>query len=213
MSTLDELLAELEAEELKNIRLSEGDRSDKSTLVTLVTPEQENKKPLFPDRATDAATLWRVTYPDRVVTVACSEPETLDTIEAAYPGATVEPTKAPPTDPVTLTQAQAETLQAWFTASCEGDAELIGAYMVKVRGSTAARDYFLELASSPGDGLPDTRRHCRECAHLERGVCLAAKRGEVDGMTSECRPVDLIPRHCKAFKGRLLQATNYRGQI
>jgi hypothetical protein len=83
MSTLDELLAELEAEELKNIRLAATDRTDKSTLVSLVSSEQENKKSLFPDRATDAATLWRVTYPDRVITVACSEAETLATIEAA----------------------------------------------------------------------------------------------------------------------------------
>lgn len=191
-------LAELESEKRKNIRLLATDRTDKSALVSLVSSEQENKKSLFPDRATDTATLWRVTYPDRVITVACSEPESLDTIEAAYPGATVEPTKAPPTDPVTLTQAQAETLQAWLTAMCEGDVDLIGAYMAKVRGTTAARDYFLALASSP-DGLLDERQHCRDCIHLERGVCRAAKRGEVDGMTSECRPVDLIPRHCRAF--------------
>jgi hypothetical protein len=173
-----------------------------ATLATLATLALANS----PSGKTDTptASLWRVTYPDRVITVACSEAETLATIEAAYPGASIEHAKAPATEPVTLTRAQTETLQAWFTASCEGDAELIGTCMVKVRGSTDARDYFMELAS-PGDAVPDTRRHCRECAHMERGVCLAAKRGEVGGMTGECRPVDLIPRHCAEFKGRLLR--------
>jgi len=49
----------------------------------------------------------------------------------------------------------------------------------------------------------DDRRHCVECRNLVNRYCLAAKRGEIEAST-HYRPVDDLPRRCKAFTPRVI---------
>jgi hypothetical protein len=52
----------------------------------------------------------------------------------------------------------------------------------------------------PRDTPPDDRHYCRSCRNLAAtGLCLAARRGELQWTGPTYHPVDDIPRRCEAF--------------
>jgi hypothetical protein len=90
----DELIAELQmsekAENEKIFAIERTDKTDKSTLVSLVSSLSGGKKSLFPDSRPKSETswLWRVEFPDRdALTVAILPEPTRQEVLTLHPGA------------------------------------------------------------------------------------------------------------------------------
>lgn len=89
---------------------------------------------------------------------------------------------------------------AWLEAIEESDPEVVFEVLHLCESAPGARDYFVIRANETCSAAGDDRRHCAECGNLDKyGCCLAALRGELDGLARRYRPWDGLPRRCDCF--------------
>jgi len=90
---------------------------------------------------------------------------------------------------------------AWLAHIEETDDAIITHLLDQFRVNMEARDYFLLRAAKapPPDIFDDDRRRCDQCANLtERGLCLAARRGEIVASRGY-EPIRDLPRRCEGY--------------
>lgn len=102
---------------------------------------------------------------------------------------------------VPLTDSEERALRAWLAHIEEPDEAVIAHVLEQCRTDADARWYVLRLTDEmprPG-ALDDDRRRCDQCAELtERGICLAARRGEIVA-SRDYEPLQKIPRRCEGY--------------
>lgn len=100
-----------------------------------------------------------------------------------------------------VTADQEAAIRAWLAQIAETDEAIITHVLNRCRQDPGARDYFIRLASDVPrpDPFPDDRRRCDQCANLTgRGLCLAARRGEIVA-NRDYEPVRDQPRRCEGY--------------
>lgn len=101
-----------------------------------------------------------------------------------------------------MTADQESTIRSWLAQIEETDEAIIAHALNRCRQDVEARDYFIRLASEMPrpEPLPDDRRRCDQCLNLTgRGLCLAARRGEIVA-NLEYEPVRHQPRRCEGYQ-------------
>jgi hypothetical protein len=101
-----------------------------------------------------------------------------------------------------LSEIEEAAIRTWLDLIDETDPVVISEVLNKCRTDKEALAYFLHRAEEVPNPLffDDDRRHCTECANLTaRGLCLAARRGEVMASRRTYHPVDHIPRRCEGY--------------
>lgn len=182
-------------------------------------PEAKTANPIPKIGADDAVTAsywWRIHYPHHApVEVACSPPATYAEILVWQPDASAaepfEPIPRQPTAP--LTAHDEATVRAWLAHIGETDFEIIAVVLNQCRTDADARDYFISQAADvprPA-AFNDDRRLCGQCANLTgRGVCLAARRGEILA-SRNYEPIRTLPRRCEGYAPGAMIQTDGRG--
>ena len=106
---------------------------------------------------------WRITYPDRALTITCAPPATLADVQAMYPGASVAPVDPRPRRPATT--AEAAELRALLaralpasTAEERAEAEAIG--LADIESALICWRAIAKAAKPPPS--------CDTCAHSSR---------------------------------------------
>lgn len=102
-------------------------------------------------------------------------------------------------DPMTADQESG--IRSWLAQIEETDEAIIAHVLNRCGQDPDARDYFIRLASEVprSDLFPDDRRRCDQCANLTgRGLCLAARRGEIVA-NRDYEPVRDQPRRCEGY--------------
>ena len=172
-------------------------------------PEAKTANPIPKISADDAVTAfasywWRIHRPNHaLVEVSCSPPATHAEILAWRPDAsTAEPFEPVPRQPTALLTAYDETaIRAWLAHIGETDLEIIAVVLNQCRTDADARDYFISRAADvprPA-AFNDDRRLCGQCENLTgRGVCLAARRGEILA-SRNYEPIRTLPRRCEGY--------------
>lgn len=107
-----------------------------------------------------------------------------------------QPGEAGNSRPVTTTEEAA--IRAWLAHIEETDEAIIKIVLDQCRADAEALRYFLRRAAQvPVDD--DDRRRCDQCANLTpRGLCLAARRGEIVA-SRNYEPVRDFPRRCEGY--------------
>lgn len=99
-----------------------------------------------------------------------------------------------------VTTAEEAAIRAWLAHIEETDEAIIVIVLDQCRADAGALRYFLRRAeevSRPVDD--DDRRRCDQCANLTgRGLCLAARRGEIVA-SRNYEPVRDFPRRCEGY--------------
>ena len=83
---------------------------------------------------------------------------------------------------VPMSPGEESAIRAWLAHIEESDPAIIADLLEKCRTDADARSYFIGRAAEVPRpwGIDDDRRHCDQCANLTgRGLCLAARRGEI----------------------------------
>lgn len=138
-----------------------------------------------------------------LATIATSRAENCGTV-ASVATVTVANSKKPKVDPLPSTPMSASeerAIRAWLTQIGETDEIVITETLRQCSIDEGERAFFLERAKDVPqlDTYQDDRRHCRECKNLTySGLCLAARRGEIDEI-STYHPADDLPRRCKGY--------------
>ncbi len=100
-----------------------------------------------------------------------------------------------------MTADQESAIRSWLAQIEETDEAVIAHVLNRCRQDVDARDYFSRLASKVPrpDPLPDDRRRCGQCLNLTgRGLCLAARRGEIVA-NPDYEPVRDQLRRCEGY--------------
>lgn len=99
-----------------------------------------------------------------------------------------------------VTTAEEAAIRAWLAHIEETDEAIIAIVLGQCRADAGALRYFLHRAAEvtePADY--DDRRRCDQCANLTgRGLCLAARRGEIVA-SRNYEPVRDFPRRCEGY--------------
>ena len=100
-----------------------------------------------------------------------------------------------------LTIDEDARIRGWLTHIGETDGTVIGTVLGQCARDPSALAYFLKRAEEVPKPPPsfDDRRTCSECAHLVRGICMAARWGEIQG-GGRYMPVPDLLRRCEGFK-------------
>ena len=143
---------------------------DGSATATVATPATHGTgAPAFEAPATvtvatvHARRSWRITYPDRALTITCAPPATLADVQAMYPGASVAPCDPRPHRPATTTEAAelrallARALPA-STAAERAEAAAIG--LADIEAALICWRAIAKAAKPPPS--------CGTCAHFRR---------------------------------------------
>jgi hypothetical protein len=134
---------------------------------------------------------------------ACSPAVTDAGILVGRPGA-VAAASFPPIWPqpiVLMTQEEETAIRAWLAHIDETDPATIAEVVDKCRADLDERKILLRWAKEVPRPLAvdDDRRRCDQCANLtERGLCLAARRGEINA-TRIHEPVRDLPQRCVGY--------------
>ena len=149
---------------------------------------------------------WLLHFTDRKPVEAYFSPAaTRAEALAAYPGAIgAEPISQSPRR--TPTDAEAAELRALVRTIGEHDAwtaqDIEDATAAALADPDGALRCYRAIAEERGSVLlsdEDDRRRCDQCANLtERGLCLAARRGDIVA-SREYRPVPALPRRCEGY--------------
>jgi hypothetical protein len=151
-----------------------------------------------------SSTWWGVRYPDREpVEVGCWPPATQAGVLACQPGAVeanaFEPALRAPTSPLTTWEEKA--ILDWLEEIEETDPAIIGDLVNQCRTDENARAYFIQQADEGARPavLDNDLRRCERCANLTgRGLCLAARRGEIVP-SRNYEPIRDLPRRCDGY--------------
>lgn len=102
---------------------------------------------------------------------------------------------------VPMIQKDEAAILAWLVHIDETDPAALAEVMNKCAEDIKERTFFLKLALEVPYpvAIADDRRHCDQCANLtERGLCLAARRGEINA-TRIHTPVRDLPQRCVGY--------------
>jgi len=102
---------------------------------------------------------------------------------------------------IPLAAAEERAIRAWLAHIEETDDAIIVHVLNQCRNDAEARDYFVRRASEVPrlDATADDRRRCDRCANLtDRGLCLAARRGEFVA-SGGYEPIRDLPRRCESY--------------
>jgi hypothetical protein len=105
---------------------------------------------------------------------------------------------------VPMTPGEESAIRVWLAHIEETDPAIIADLLDKCRTDADARGYFIGRAAEVPHPLAfdDDRRRCDQCANLTgRGVCLAARRGEIVASRTY-EPVRDLPRRCEGYGPR-----------
>lgn len=97
---------------------------------------------------------------------------------------------------------QEAAIRSWLAQIDETDEAVIAHVLNRSQQNPDARDYFMRQTSGVprADPFPDDRRCCDQCANLTgRGLCLAARRGEIVA-NRDYEPVRDMPRRCEGYR-------------
>jgi hypothetical protein len=99
-----------------------------------------------------------------------------------------------------MTADQESAIRSWLVQIKETDEAIISHVLNRCRQDADARDYFIRWVEVPRpDRFPDDRRRCDQCLNLTgRGLCLAARRGEIVA-NRDYEPVLDLPRRCEGY--------------
>lgn len=106
---------------------------------------------------------------------------------------------------IALPEDEEHAVRAWLTYIDERDELVIAEVLERCRTDVDARAYFLCRAEEiPRACEPDDdRRTCAQCTNLTaRGICLAARRGEISA-ARDYEPIRHLPRRCEGYAPRL----------
>lgn len=109
--------------------------------------------------------------------------------------------EAPAQAHVPMTTGEQAEILAWLAHIEETDGAIIAEVLSQCRADMAARAYFVwrscEMPHPIAD--EDDRRRCNQCANLTaRGLCLAARRGEILA-SRNYEPVRDLPCRCDGY--------------
>ncbi len=114
---------------------------------------------------------------------------------------TAVPKPGAPENSLPVTTAEEAVIRAWLAHIEETDEAIIAIVLDQCRTDADALRYFLRRAEEvphPVD-FDDDRRRCDQCANLTpRGLCLAARRGEIVA-NRNYEPVRDFPRRCEGY--------------
>lgn len=188
---------------------AEGERRTVACVATVAVAKSPQGQIASPAKvgAGDTATAscwWLIHYPDRDPSeVACLPEATHAEVLEWHPDAIAAEPFTPiirkPSAP--MTDVEENAIRAWLASIEETDLVTIANVIGKCRTDADALAYFLRCASDarPCGAAVDDRRCCNQCANLtDRGLCLAAKRGELIS-SRRYSPVQDVPRRCNAY--------------
>lgn len=101
-----------------------------------------------------------------------------------------------------MTAAQESAIRSWLAQIDEADGAIIAHVLNRCQCDPDARGYFIRLASdaSRPAPFPNDRRRCDQCVNLtERGLCLAARRGEIVA-NRDYEPARELLRRCEGYQ-------------
>lgn len=101
-----------------------------------------------------------------------------------------------------LTADQESAIRSWLAQIEETDEAIIDHVLNRCQQDMVARDYFIRRATeiSRPDPFPDDRRRCDQCLNRTgRGLCLAARRGEIVE-NRDYEPVRDLLRRCEGYQ-------------
>lgn len=101
-----------------------------------------------------------------------------------------------------MTAIEESTIRAWLAHIEETDEAIIAHVLNRCRQGAETRNYFIRqaLVLPKPDQFPDGRRTCGQCANLTgRGLCLAARRGEIVAASPDYEPVGDFRRRCEGY--------------
>lgn len=115
--------------------------------------------------------------------------------------ASVSVARTPESDIHHFSDGDKQDVLAWLDSIEETNQGVVDDVLNRCESDPEARDYFVIRANETRSAAGDDRRHCAECSNLDRyGCCLAALRGELDGLARRYKPWDGLPRRCDCFK-------------
>lgn len=98
-----------------------------------------------------------------------------------------------------VTAHQESAIRSWLAQIEETDETTIAHVLNRCRQDTDARDYFIRWVEVPRPDPFDDRRRCDQCLNLTgRGLCLAARRGEIVA-NRDYEPVLDLLRRCEGY--------------
>lgn len=100
-----------------------------------------------------------------------------------------------------MTAIEESAIRAWLAHIEESDEAIITHLLNRCQQDAEARDHFIRQAAEvlEPDPFPDDRRTCGQCANLTgRGLCLAARRGEIVA-NRDYEPMRDLPRRCEGY--------------
>lgn len=103
-----------------------------------------------------------------------------------------------------MTAGEETAIRVWLIQIEETDPAIIADLLEKCRTDADAHDYFIRRARKVPRPIEfnDDRRRCERCANLTgRGLCLAARRGEIVA-SAGYEPVRDLPRRCEGYAPR-----------
>ncbi len=147
---------------------------------------------------------WLIHFSDREpVEVACYPAAIYADILAGRPDAIAaepfEPIRRQPAAP--LLPDNEAAIQAWLAHIGETNRDIIDSVFEQCRVDNDARDYFIHRVGEAQRyvDFDDDRRRCDQCANLTgRGLCLAARRGEIVASRTY-EPVRDWLRRCEGY--------------
>jgi hypothetical protein len=90
-------------------------------------------------------------------------------------------------------------IRSWLAQIEEADETTIAHVLNRCRQDADARDYFIRWVEVPRPDPFDDRRRCDQCLNLTgRGLCLAARRGEIVA-NRDYEPVLDLLRRCEGY--------------
>lgn len=115
--------------------------------------------------------------------------------------ATVAVANSPETEVECFSATDRQDVINWLALRGETDKETIDDVLSRCESDREARVYFLMRLNEALKPRSDDRRHCEECVNLDKyGYCLAAMRGELDGLARKYQPWRGLPRRCDSFR-------------
>lgn len=115
--------------------------------------------------------------------------------------ASVSVARTPESDVSHFSDGDKQDVLTWLESIDETDPEVVSDVLHRCEFDPEAREYFVIRANETRSAAGDDRRHCAECSNLDRyGCCLAALRGELDGLARKYRPWRGLPRRCGSFR-------------
>lgn len=100
-----------------------------------------------------------------------------------------------------ITAGEELAIRAWLARMGENDEAIVDDVLTRCRADAGAVGYFIALSGevrSPAR-FDDDRRRCDQCANLtERGLCLAARRGEIVA-ARVYQPIRDLLRRCEGY--------------